>query len=173
MAAPPPIPITTHATIQQGSSGPDVVLWQKIISVAPDGKFGPATAAATKTWQATHGLTADGIVGPKSWAAALGGGSAVAGAGPTYQVQPNDTPFTIARRFTGDGSRMFELAEANPDAAPNLRNGIVFQGQLLNLPANWHTAHDAPATGDSALAGVLEIIGASHGRTAHGDHWGA
>jgi hypothetical protein len=67
-------------------------------------------------------------VGPKTWAAALGPGSAVAGAGPTYEVQPNDTPFSIARRFTGDGARMFELAEINPEAAANIRNGIVFQG---------------------------------------------
>jgi len=167
-----PAPGTTHATIQQGSSGPDVVLWQKIIGVAPDGKFGPATAAATRTWQAQHGLTADGIVGPKTWAAALGS-SASAGWGTTYEVQANDTPFTIARRFTGDGSRMFELAEANPETAANIRNGIVFQGQTLNLPAGWDVAHHGSAGASSALAGVLEIIGASHGRSSHSHHGGA
>jgi peptidoglycan hydrolase-like protein with peptidoglycan-binding domain len=166
-----PSSVTTHATIQQGSSGPDVVLWQKVIGVAPDGKFGPATAAATKTWQAQHGLTADGIVGPKTWTTALGS-SAVAGWGPTYIVQANDTPFTIAHRFTGIGSRMFELAEANPEAAANIRNGIVFQGQSLRLPTSWNLAH-GPASPASGLAGVLEIIGASHGRTTHGHHWGA
>ncbi|MGH8310656.1 MAG: LysM peptidoglycan-binding domain-containing protein, partial [Steroidobacteraceae bacterium] len=90
-----------------------------------------------------------------------------------YVVQPNDTPFSIARRFAGDGGRMFELAEANPDAAPYIRNGIVFQGQVLNLPATWQAAQPEPAHADSALAGVLEIIGASHGRPAHSDHWGA
>ena len=172
IVAPAPGSVTVHATIQQGASGPDVVLWQKVVGVAPDGKFGPATAAATRTWQAQHGLTADGVVGPKTWAAALGS-SASAGWGPTYQVQANDTPFTIARRFTGDGSRMFELAEANPDAAANIRNGIVFQGQALNLPGGWNVAHHGPADASSALAGVLEIIGATHGRSAHIDHRGA
>jgi hypothetical protein len=63
-------PIGPRATIQQGSSGPDVVLWQTLIGVTPDGKFGPATAAATKTWQLQHGITPDGIVGPMTWAAA-------------------------------------------------------------------------------------------------------
>ena len=170
-APPSPPPAASRSTLKQGSSGPDVILWQKVIGVATDGKFGPGTAVATKTWQTKHGLPADGIVGPKTWAAALGPGSAVAGAGPTYEVQPNDTPFTIARRFTGDGTRMFELAEVNPEAAANIRNGIVFQGQALNLPGDWHVGYE-PAVDDSAIAGVLDIIGASHGRPTHSDHWG-
>jgi hypothetical protein len=117
-------------------------------------------------------LTADGVVGLKTWTTALGS-SAIAGWGPTYIVQANDTPFTIAHRFTGAGSRMFELAEANPEAAANIRNGIVFQGQSLRLPASWNVAHHGPASPASGLAGVLEIIGASHGRSTHSGHWGA
>lgn len=62
----------SHATIKQGSKGSDVVAWQKIIGVTADGNFGSGTAAATKTFQTKHGLTADGVVGPKTWSAALG-----------------------------------------------------------------------------------------------------
>lgn len=62
-----------HGQIKQGSSGPDVALWQTIIGVTADGIFGPKTATATKAWQGAHGLAADGIVGPKTWGAALGG----------------------------------------------------------------------------------------------------
>jgi peptidoglycan hydrolase-like protein with peptidoglycan-binding domain len=74
VAAPTPVAVTAPAiaTIQQGSSGPAVVAWQKIIGVTADGQFGPQTAAATKTWQAAHGLVADGVVGPRTWAAAQG-----------------------------------------------------------------------------------------------------
>lgn len=56
--------------IKRGSIGPDVAAWQKAIGVTPDGAFGPATEAATRTWQAAHGLVADGIVGHESWDAA-------------------------------------------------------------------------------------------------------
>lgn len=61
-----------HATIRQGSKGADVTAWQQIIGVTADGNFGTGTAAATKSWQTAHGLAADGVVGPKSWSAAVG-----------------------------------------------------------------------------------------------------
>jgi hypothetical protein len=49
--------------------GPDVLKVQRIVGVRkPDGAYGPLTAAAVKTWQAKHGLTADGVVGAKTWA---------------------------------------------------------------------------------------------------------
>jgi peptidoglycan hydrolase-like protein with peptidoglycan-binding domain len=57
-------------TLHVGSSGPDVVTWQKIIGVDADGAFGPATEAATKAWQTSHGLDPDGIVGPMTWSKA-------------------------------------------------------------------------------------------------------
>ena len=40
--------------------------------VAADGDYGPATAEAVKAFQATQGLSADGLVGPSTYAALLG-----------------------------------------------------------------------------------------------------
>jgi peptidoglycan hydrolase-like protein with peptidoglycan-binding domain len=56
-----------------------VIEWQKILgNVKQDGIFGENTERATKSWQAARGLInpvtklADGIVGEKTWSAALG-----------------------------------------------------------------------------------------------------
>jgi hypothetical protein len=68
-----------HPVIQQGSVGISVVEWQNILRqdvdsskyTAPaDGTFGPITDAATKLWQAAHGITPDGVVGAATWTAA-------------------------------------------------------------------------------------------------------
>lgn len=49
--------------------GPAVRLLQQKVHAAVDGVFGPGTLHAVKTFQRAHGLTADGIVGPATWAA--------------------------------------------------------------------------------------------------------
>jgi peptidoglycan hydrolase-like protein with peptidoglycan-binding domain len=69
---PQPVPSTAvaHPTIRLGSRGDAVKEWQGILGLTKDGNFGPATERATKAFQTSHRLTADGIVGPKTWMAA-------------------------------------------------------------------------------------------------------
>jgi hypothetical protein len=62
------------ATIQKGSTGDDVVLCQQDLTkhgypCAADGIFGAGTEAQVKAFQTASDLTADGIVGSKTWAA--------------------------------------------------------------------------------------------------------
>ena len=57
-------------TLKEGSSGPYVAQWQRIVGATADGIFGTGTARKTRIWQAVHGLSDDGVVGPKTWAAA-------------------------------------------------------------------------------------------------------
>lgn len=57
--------------IKKGSKGKAVKVWQIIVGVLPDGKFGSGTLKKTIAWQEAHGLVGDGIVGPKSWKAGL------------------------------------------------------------------------------------------------------
>lgn len=64
----------SNPTIRQGSRGDAVVRLQLALralkyDLEPDGIFGPMTRECVKTFQATHGLTVDGVVGPKTWAA--------------------------------------------------------------------------------------------------------
>jgi peptidoglycan hydrolase-like protein with peptidoglycan-binding domain/nucleoid-associated protein YgaU len=90
-ASPAPLPTFTAPVVpaivaqsmptlseQSKSSGASVIAWQNILirdGVAKpgtaDGFFGPNTTARTKAWQASHGLGADGVVGPKTWSVAL------------------------------------------------------------------------------------------------------
>jgi peptidoglycan L-alanyl-D-glutamate endopeptidase CwlK len=58
--------------LKLGKEGIEVANWQRFLlsqgykTVEADGDFGPKTDHATKQWQLSVGLTADGIVGPDS-----------------------------------------------------------------------------------------------------------
>ncbi len=54
-------------TIQKGSTGKAVRVWQIIAGVNPDGDFGAKTVIATKKFQKDHGLKEDGVVGRQTW----------------------------------------------------------------------------------------------------------
>jgi len=53
--------------LKLGSQGEDVKKLQLKLGVDPIGTFGPKTDVAVKSWQASNGLTADGIVGDATW----------------------------------------------------------------------------------------------------------
>jgi peptidoglycan hydrolase-like protein with peptidoglycan-binding domain len=65
------ISVSEQPTIAQGSSGPEVSLWQQIVGCKADGLFGPKTTAATITWQTNHNQPATGIVDSACWEFAL------------------------------------------------------------------------------------------------------
>ena len=66
----PPAPPLRLPTLRRGARGADVARLQRAIGVAPaDGVFGPQTDAALRRWQRSHGLAADGVAGPATWAA--------------------------------------------------------------------------------------------------------
>lgn len=62
-------------TIRRGATGDLVIELQKRLNnemgagLTVDGVFGKKTEEAVKAFQSTHGLKADGVVGPKTWAA--------------------------------------------------------------------------------------------------------
>lgn len=62
-------------TIRRGSRGADVKMLQGKLNLIADGFFGAITEEAVKAFQLAHGLTADGVVGARTWAA-LGVGTA-------------------------------------------------------------------------------------------------
>ncbi|MEV6940664.1 peptidoglycan-binding protein [Streptomyces sp. NPDC051172] len=62
--------------ITDGMTGPSVQAAQYLLryhgaSITADGQFGPATLAATKSFQSAHGLGVDGQIGPQTWSALI------------------------------------------------------------------------------------------------------
>ena len=59
-------------TLKPGDSGVQVKALQRALATlgysagAADGRYGPATKEAVASFQQPHGLTADGILGPKT-----------------------------------------------------------------------------------------------------------
>lgn len=83
------VPVVEHPTLRCGDSGEAVVYLQTLLrdagdTIPVDGKFGQKTEAAVRAFQQAEGLTVDGIVGAKTWAAL----EAATG----HDEKPNDTP---------------------------------------------------------------------------------
>ena len=71
-------PLAHAGELKRGAKGPRVAFVQKVLGLHADRIYGKQTKRAVKRFQRRHGLTADGIVGPATWAAlkrARGGGS--------------------------------------------------------------------------------------------------
>lgn len=87
VAAPAPTPSSTSSAapykftsfLEYGNNGDEVMALQLylkalgFLSATPNGHFGPATQAAVKAFQAKHGVSAVGYVGPATRAALNGG----------------------------------------------------------------------------------------------------
>jgi putative chitinase len=59
--------------LKKGDNNENVRLMQEKLGISPAvTNFGPKTEAAVKEFQAKHGLTADGVVGPKTWEMIMG-----------------------------------------------------------------------------------------------------
>jgi hypothetical protein len=68
---------TTNTPVLQLHSAGDLVVWaqEHLVTAgyptAVDGSYGPITQTAVESFQTAQGLTADGVVGPATWAALL------------------------------------------------------------------------------------------------------
>jgi putative chitinase len=70
--------------LKKGDNNENVKLLQQKLGIEPIGNFGPKTEEAVKAFQSKNGLTADGIVGPGTWAKIMNEGSSA----PTPTPQP-------------------------------------------------------------------------------------
>jgi len=64
-----PSPPSARPVLSLGDQGEEVKAVQRSVKVTVDGRFGPQTRLGVQAFQSVAGLTADGIVGPLTWAA--------------------------------------------------------------------------------------------------------
>lgn len=135
------------STLRTGSSGPDVIILQYLLDLiseyypevpAPiqDGIFGSGTKQSVLAFQKAMQLTADGIVGARTWRALYetyrGIMQSVPSPGPgtdtfQYTVQPGDTLWLLSRRY---GTTVEAIMQLN-----GLTGDMLYIGQVLKIPA--------------------------------------
>lgn len=97
----PPTTTKHHIQLQSGSKGRQVSMLQHALAIEVDGKFGPQTVAAVRSFQARHHLPANGVVDPRTSAAinaaGTGGVETVARTSVAKSESVKHTPTPIAR----------------------------------------------------------------------------
>jgi peptidoglycan hydrolase-like protein with peptidoglycan-binding domain len=153
-------------------AGPDVSDWQVflksqgLLSGPAGGVFGPHTDAATRTYQARAGVTANGVVGQNTLTAAVAGGyqsttrANLAG----MDSNTNCSPFAdrlsgqgmqfVARYYSHNAAKTLTAAEAQQLSAAGL--GIVAVYEDCNDSVDRFSA----AVGASQAAKTLELAAA-------------
>jgi putative chitinase len=106
--------------LKKGDNNENVKLMQQKLGIEPAvTNFGPKTEAAVKEWQAKNGLTADGIVGPSTWAKIMGEA--------TTSVPTPVAPAPIA---TVGGLKLDKLKGHIPDAVISMIPAVAQKFQI-------------------------------------------
>lgn len=63
----PAQPVPNDPVLRRGSKGPKVAELQKLLGIAADEDFGPATERAVKAYQTSRNLVSDGVAGTDTW----------------------------------------------------------------------------------------------------------
>lgn len=141
-------------TLRRGDQGPDVAIWQGVIGVGQDGKFGPITEATTRAWQRNRGLVADGVVGRATWTAAA-------------LPVPEDAGVLVPTRRTKIDFATYAdaLRDAHPGASLEMV-AVLWSQYMIETGGkacwNWNIGNVKKVTGDGYdwhhLNGVWEVV---------------
>ncbi len=143
------------STLKHGSSGPEVEQWQAFLrgqnyeDVVVNGTFDEATVTATKDFQESMGISADGIVSERTLSEARTVGFNP-GDGSDWPPHPDFAPlFTNDQRQALFGPIAFEPAptSGNPEG--------------IRITNDWEHAHIAPVT----IPQLVGVAGAPHDGT--------
>ena len=105
--------------LKKGDNNENVKLMQQKLGIEPAvTNFGPKTEAAVKEWQAKNGLTADGIVGPSTWAKIMGESAAA------------PTPIVSTPMASVGGLKLEKLKGHIPDAVISMIPAVAQKFQI-------------------------------------------
>ena len=123
-------------TVRVGDKGKWVFAMQALLGLAEDGKCGAGTAASVRAYQAACGLDADGVAGPKTWKALLGGKTSSAGGTakrPVDYKQYDSRWGKVVYTSTGDKSQTIKSSGCGPTA-------------MADIVATWYDVAVTPKT---------------------------
>ena len=149
---------TSKPTLRKGSSGDSVRECQEALlklgyslgSYGADGKYGNRTVEAVKDFQRDRGLEADGVCGPKTWAAL----DAAAGGGSTGFTAGSDAGGSAGSASSSAGSDTGGSAGSAGSPAGSAQNGVG------TTPITLYTVHIPKLRLYEAEAYVSSIPGA-------------
>lgn len=133
----------THRILKEGSKSADTITLQQHLRqlgypVSTDGIFGPATTLAVKDFQASKGLSADGIVDAQTWWTLIAA---------TEEIQvkvdsEDDTTPTVDLRgellsWLIESKSLSALMGLNPHATNTMHDFLYNQGPVDQYILNW------------------------------------
>jgi peptidoglycan hydrolase-like protein with peptidoglycan-binding domain len=138
---------------------------QTALDLPADGTFGAQTKAAVETFQADHGLTPDGVVGPAT-RAALGIGD-----GPTLEdtqpppppPAPTTTATTDGSITTGDGAATSPTSDSTTSSSDTSTSTTSTSTSSDGTPANIATGINEMIQAGWQIAKLPYIWGGGHG----------
>lgn len=146
--------------LKRGSRGENVRYLQKLLKVYPDGIFGINTEEAVKAFQKAHGIKADGIVGPLTWAHLLSQSSKLKKSKRTINaIIVHCTATPAGKDYTVDDIRRWHKAQGWSDIGYHYiiyRDGSVHDGRNVDI-AGAHTAnHNQNSIGVVYVGGMTK-----------------
>ena len=126
-------PAKNIPTLRRGSSGDEVADLQTILNarygadLEVDGNFGKATEAAVKAFQKANGLTADGVVGAKTWKAlGVSGNTNLPADNGNNEIKPSEPPVSEPEESTAaDAKTALRAAYASVKMACDILHKLI------------------------------------------------